>query len=158
MINSFQELEKKVDKCVEQAMKMTRDIMFEIVSQKVWDYYHESVFRDGTSIEPAYYDRTGTLMESLTASNISKIGGQYYFTVGFDDDYLTFKYPGNKGRKNIPATGYDVLTYFNDKSHGGTVAGEHRYWDEAIDEINARYGSIGELFKKNLKATGLPIN
>lgn len=158
MISSFQELERKVNNCVEQAMKMTRDVIFEIVSQKVWDYYHEPVFSGGTSTEPEYYDRTGTLMESLTASNISKVGGQYYFTVGFDDDYLTFKYPGNKSAKNIPATGYDVLTYLNDKSHGGTVAGEHRYWDEAINEINTRYGSIGDLFKKNLKATGLPIN
>ena len=161
-INSFRELEKKVNACVETAMTKTRDIIFKIVSQKVFDYYQEEVFSNGNGgfcNTPAVYQRTGTLMESLSASHITRNGSHFEFTVGFDDDYLTFRYPGNpRWKKNIPATGRDVLTWFNDKSHGGTVDGSHKFWDEAIEEIDSQYGSVGELFLQNLKATGLPIN
>lgn len=162
MINSFQELENKVNKCIEQAMKMTRDEIFHIISDNLVAYYQESVF-DGSNTPQ--YERTGTLMESFTASHLQKTGNVYSFTVGWDDDYLEFTYPGWENRwgrglagKNR-ATGADVLTYMSKGMHGGhAFIGEHNVWQESLDEINARYGSIGDLFKKNLKATGLPIN
>lgn len=150
MIHNLKELESMVNSCIIKAMTETREVLFDVISSKVTDYYQE--------IDPMSYERTGRLMESLTASNILLVDGKYYFTVGWDDDYLTFQYPGNPSWSgNIPATGDDVLYYFNNKSHGGTVPGSHRYWDEAMEEINSRYGSVLELFKIKLKETGLPI-
>lgn len=55
------------------------------------------------------------------------------------------------------ATGEQVLYWFNDKSHGGRVQGEHKFWDEAIEEINEIYGGIPNLFKRNCKKAGIPI-
>ena len=150
MIQNLKELESMVNNCILKAMAETREVLFDVISSKVADYYQE--------MDPMSYERTGRLMESLTASNILLVDGKYYFTVGWDDDYLTFQYPGNPSWSgNRPATGADVLYYFNNKSHGGTVPGSHRYWDEAMEEINSQYGSVLELFKIKLKETGLPI-
>lgn len=44
----------------------------------------------------------------------------------------------------------------NNKSHGGTVSGEHSYWDESIEHIN-QLGGLNEIFKRNCKKVGLPI-
>ena len=161
-INSFRELEDKVNKCVEIAMIKTRDVIFKVISNNLIAYYQEPVF-DGSS-DPEYI-RTGTLMESLTASNIQKNGNLHSFTVGWDDDYLEFTYSGwttRYGRglmgKNY-ATGADVLTYMSQCKHGGSAfVGKHNVWGESLDYIDSQYGSVSELFLMHLKATGLPIN
>lgn len=157
-IKSMKDLEKVVNRYIEKAMVMTRDEIFEVVSQKVSDYYDEPVFNNDPPNEPRMYKRTGRLMEELTGSNVIKLGNSFSFTVGWDDEYLSFSYPGNPNWEgNVPATGYDVLTSFNTGFHGITVKGNHNYWDEAIDELNSIHGSIPELFKKNLKKCGLPV-
>lgn len=162
MIKNMKDLEKVVNKYIEKAMIMTRDEIFDVVSQKVSDYYNEDVFNNSPTNEPRWYKRTGRLMEELTGSNIERIGNSFKFTVGWSDEYLSFTYPGNPHQDQInhinPATGQDVLESFNMGYHGWTVKGEHNYWDEALDEINAKHGSIPLLFKKNLKKCGLSIN
>ena len=97
-------------------MELTRDEVFEIVSQKVLDYYNEPVF-DGIKI-PEYH-RTGHLMDSLTGGHVKYENNMYSFTVGWDDEYISYTYPGWEFRwgrglagKNY-ATGEDVLTYLN---------------------------------------------
>lgn len=158
MIRNIKDLEKVVNKYIEKAMIMTRDEIFEVVSQKVSDYYSEKVFNNNPPNEPRVYKRTGKLMEELTGSNITKVGNSFKFTVGWDDEYLSFTYPGNPSWDgNVTATGEDVLNWFNTGYHGGTVEGDHDYWDEALEELNSRHGSIPLLFKKNLKKCGLPI-
>lgn len=161
MIKNMKDLEKVVNKYIEKAMIMTRDEIFEVLSQKVSDYYNEEVFYNNPQNEPRWYDRTGTLMESLTAFPVENNGNSYLFKVGWEDDYLSFTYPGNRFERHNPpinpATGRDVLEWMNTGYHGGTVEGNHNYFDEAIEEINAKHGSIPLLFKKNLKKCGLPI-
>ena len=71
MVNNINKLNKVLSPYIENAMKMTRDIVFEIVSQKVVDYYNEPVFSEPDESEPDYYRRTGKLMESLSASAIT---------------------------------------------------------------------------------------
>lgn len=161
-INSIDNLSKILMPYIEKAMKMTRDTIFEIVSNKVMDYYNEPVFSPPDETEPDYYRRTGKLMESLSASAITKNGNEFIFTVGFDNDYLQYRYPSGfvtryYGKSYNNVTGRDVLNYFNNSSHGGTVDGEHDYWDEALEEINTKYGSITNLFKQNCKKVGMPI-
>lgn len=160
-VKNLKDLEKVIQPYIEKAMILTRDELFEVISAKVSDYYAEEVFKPPDRDVPDAYVRTGKLMESLTASNIEKNGNSLRFTVGFDDDYLTFEYPGNPNQLYNPpinpATGYDVLTWFNSSWHGGTVRGSHNYWDEAIEEINSRHGSIPNLFKKNCRKVGLKI-
>ncbi len=159
--NNINELNKFIEPYIIKALELTRDELFDIISEKVSDYYREPVF-DGKN-EPLGYKRTGKLMESLTASNILTNNKTYSFTVGWDDDYLEYTYPGWKERwgrglrgKNH-ATGSDVLTYFNTHRHGGNgFLGSHNYWDEFIDEINNR-GGIDLIFKKNLIKLGIPI-
>ena len=73
-ISNIDGLGKVLMPYIEKAMKMTRDVIFEIISQKVIDYYNEPVFSPPGRTEPDYYDRTGKLMESLSASAVSRDG------------------------------------------------------------------------------------
>lgn len=161
MIKNINDLKRVIDRYIEKAMIMTRDEIFEVLSDKVSNYYEEDVFYNNPPSDPRLYKRTGRLMEELTGSNIQKNGNSYCFTVGWPDEYLSFTYPGNSLQPHNPpinpATGYDVLIWMNTGYHGGTVGGNHNYFDEAIEELNARHGSIPLLFKKKLKECGLPI-
>lgn len=160
-INNIKDLNKVIKPYIKKAMILTRDEIFEIVSQKIVDYYYEDVFAPPNEDEPVQYQRTGRLLESLSASNLSESNGIYSFTVGFDDEYLSFEYPGNPNQPKKPhfnpATGEDVIRWMNSGWHGGKVAGSHNYLDEAMEEINIKYGGISQLFKRNLRRAGLPI-
>jgi hypothetical protein len=157
MINSMNQMEKVVTPYIRKAMELTRDRIFEVVSQKVSDYYNERVFSPPDEDVPDVYKRgmaNMNLMESLTATHIEQSGNTLSFRVGFDKEYLEFHYPFS-GR-GIPATGLDVLTWMDNRSHGGTVSGEHSYWTEAINELGGQDGLI-KLFKDNCKRVGLPL-
>ena len=159
-INNMKDLEKMVNKYIVKAMELTRDEIFEVVSAKVSDYYNEPVF-DGS--DTPMYRRTGHLMDSLTGSHVTCSNGDYSFTVGWDDEYISYTYSGWERRwgrglmgKNY-ATGEDVLNYFNTGRHGGDgFTGDHNYWDEALDEINSR-GGLDGILKRNLIKLGVPI-
>lgn len=158
IIKSLNELSKTLEPRIIKALELTRDEVFRVVAQKVYDYYNESAFSSPNRKEPDYYIRTYTLMESLTGSHIIKTNNGYEFTVGWDDDYLTFRYPRGFGPndKYNNVTGLQVLNWYNAKSHGGTVPGKHRYFDEAINELGGTTGII-EKFKANLQKCGVPI-
>lgn len=149
MINSINDLEKVLRPYIIKAMELTEDMIFKKIEEKVNEYYIE--------YEPKVYQRTDRLRDAPFKSEIKKNGNSYYFTTGFRDDYLTFQYPGNtQWEKNIPASGKDVLTYFNSSSHGGTIKGSHDYWDEVIEELGSEQGLLN-LFKQNCKKVGIPI-
>src|SRR5574344_13109 len=154
MINSMNQMEKVVTPYIRKAMELTRDRIFEVVSQKVSDYYNERVFSPPDEDGPDVYVRTGRLMESLSATHIEQSGNTLSFRVGFDKEYLEFHYPFS-GR-GIPATGLDVLTWMDNRSHGGTVLGKHSYWTEAINELGGQTGLM-KIFKDNCKTVGLPL-
>lgn len=160
-ITNMKGLENIVNKYIVKAMELTRDEIFEAISQKISDYYNEDVFEHSPTDIPDYYDRTGKLVESLTASHITKNGNMFEFRVGWDDDYLTFRYPGGFVKRGSngsfnKATGLQVLNWFNSSSHGGNVSGSHDYWDEAISELGGEQGIINR-FKNNCKRVGMPI-
>ena len=157
IIQNIKDLDKVFEPYLEKAMILTRDEIFEVVSRKVSDYYNEPVFQHNPTDIPDYYQRTGNPMESLTATHISKSGNMMEFRVGWDDDYLTFRYPKGFGKSKYNGiTGLQVLQTFNSGTHGYTVDGEHNYWDEALSELGGEQGIINK-FKANCKKVGLPI-
>lgn len=161
IIRELGQLQKELKSRIIKAMEMTKNQIFEVVSQKIIDYYNDPAF-DG-STNPLDYNRTGRLMESLTESHITSTANGFEFTVGWDDDYLTFTYPGwniqyGRGRsgKN-QATGLDVLNYMNEGYHGGyAFGGGHKFWTESLNELGGEIG-IMKLFEKNLKDCGVPL-
>ena len=160
-IKNMKELEKVVNKYIIKALELTRDTIFEIVSQKVLDYYSEDVFASPPTNEPDFYQR-GTkemnLMESLAATRVDQHGNMFECRIGWDSEYLQFRYPRGFGKSKYNGiTGLQVLKAFNSGTHGYTVEGEHNYWDEALQEIDSKYGGIENLFKTNCKKVGLPI-
>ena len=163
MINNINGLNKVLQPYIEKALKLTEDAIVEVVSQKVTDYYSEPVFNNlSDPTIPSYYNRTGRLLEELTASHITKVGDEYMFTVGWDNEYLSFSYPSGfvtkkYGESYNNVTCLDVLNWMIFASHGGTVEGSHDYWDEALMEIQSAYGGVANLFKQNCKRVGLPI-
>lgn len=149
MINNMNDLEKVLRPYIIKAMELTEEVIFKKIQEKVEDYYAE--------YQPIVYQRTDKLRKAPFKSEIKKNGNSYYFVVGFKDDYLTFQYPGNpQWKRDIPATGEDILGYFNSHSHGGTVKGSHDYWNEVLSDLGGDVGIIN-LFKQNCKRVGLPI-
>ena len=156
-IQNMKDLEKVVNKYIIKALELTRDEIFEVVSRKVSDYYNEEVFEHEPRDIPDFYQRTGNLMESLSATHITSSGNGYELRVGWGDDYLTFRYPKGFGKSKYNGiTGLQVLQAFDSGTHGYTVQGNHNYWTEALDELGKEQGII-ELFKKNCKRVGLNI-
>lgn len=157
---NYSEIEKFFNSKLQQAMEITRDEVFKIVSQKVSDYYHEPVFDES---DTPMYERTYRLRNELISDPVKYDNNMYSFTVGWDDEYISYTYPGwekrwGRGLGGINrATGDDVLTYFNTGRHGGGgFTGDHNYWDEALEEIESR-GGIDNILKKNLKKLGISI-
>lgn len=158
LIYSLEELNVVMQRYLIKALELTRDEIFEVLSNKVSEYYNEKVFNNRyDKSEPVLYDRTYNLMESLTASTIKNIKNGYEFSVGWDDDYLSFQYIGNGNGGQFDAlTGEEVLIAFNSGSHGYTVSGNHNYFDEALNELGGSVG-ITTLFKNNCRKVGLII-
>ncbi|MCM1115906.1 MAG: hypothetical protein NC397_10485, partial [Clostridium sp.] len=108
-----------------------------------------------------YYSRTERLKESFKKSEIIQNGNSYECKIGWDNDYLSFRYSGGfvpkggSGEYN-GITGLQVLQAFNDSSHGYTVSGSHNYWDEILEELGGKFGIIN-LFKNNLRQCGVPV-
>lgn len=156
-IQNMKDLEKVVNKYIIKALELTRDEIFEVVSRKVSDYYNEEVFEHEPRDIPDFYQRTGNLMESLSATHITSNGSGYEFRVGWDSEYFQFHYPKGFGKSKYNGiTGLQVLQAFDSGTHGYTVQGNHNYWTEALDELGNEQGII-ELFKKNCKRVGLNI-
>ena len=156
-IHNMKELEKVVNKYIIKALELTRDEIFEVVSRKVSDYYNEEVFEHEPKDIPDFYQRTGNLMESLSATNITSNGNGYEFRVGWDSEYLQFHYPKGFGKSKYNGiTGLQVLQAFDSGTHGYTVSGSHNYFQEALDELGGESGIINR-FKTNCKRVGLNI-
>ena len=157
-IQNMKDLEKVVHKYIIKALELTRDEIFEVVSRKVSDYYNEEVFEHEPRDIADLYQRTGNLMESLSATHIPSNGNGYEFRAGWDSEYLQFHYPKGFGKSKYNGiTGLQVLQAFDGSTHGYTVQGNHNYWTEVFEELNSKYGSIVNLFKENCKKVGLPI-
>lgn len=157
MVENLQDLERMIQPYIAKALKLTGDTIYNKLKEKVDAYYNEPVFSEPNIQTPDVYQRTNTLKNSLFEPIIVQNGNITVLTTGFEDDYLSFEYPGNpQWKKNKPATGKDVLEYFNSSSHGGTVKSSHDFWDEALDELGGEQGIIN-LFKQNCKRVGLPI-
>ncbi len=147
IIKNMGQLNQILESRLVKAMKMTRDTIFEVATSKLLEYYEEPVF-NGSS-EPKVYQRTYELMSAPKSSDIKNIGNGYQFTVGFDDEYLTFRYSGG-------ATGIQVLEWYNSESHGGTVPGSHKFWDETLEQLGNKIGILN-LFRENCRKCGIPI-
>lgn len=160
VIKSIGDLTKILESRMVKALELTRDDIFKVVSQKVFDYYEEPVFgtkQNPDPTRPEYYDRTGKLMSSLSASHVKKNGSNYEFIVGWDRDYLTFRYPTGFGNSTYNGiTGLQVLKSFDSGTHGYTVPGFHNYFQEAIMELGGQEG-IRNRFKDNLKKCGINV-
>ena len=157
IINNIKDLEKVIQPYLIKALELTRDEIFEVVSRKASDYYSEPVFQHDPTDVPDYYQRTGSLMESLTATHVTKNGNGFEFRVGWDEEYLTFRYPKGFGKSKYNGiTGLQVLQAFDSGTHGYTVQGSHNYWDEALSEISSR-GGLDGILKRNLIKLGVPI-
>lgn len=140
------------------ALKATQTIISECIQESINDYYRERVFDDGKSDIPEVYQRTYRLLNSLIKTNIIKVGTGYQCEVKIDEDYLNYQYPGNPNWKgNIPATGRDILEWNNeDGSHGKTVEGNWKIWEQAMQTLGGKKG-IMILLKDNLRKYGLKI-
>lgn len=159
-IKNLKDLKKVLEPYLVKALELTRDDIYDVFSKMLNDYYTEPVFNNPNDpTQPVVYKRTDKLRDSFTASEIIKFDGIYSFRVGYWDDYLTFRYPGNsKWKNNVPATGQDVLDWFNSGSHGGTVRGSFNFWDMGLDYIQTEYGGIQKMFISNCKKVGLNIH
>lgn len=132
-----------------QAVKMTVNEMFKVFQKKINEYYSEKVFSGGTSSIPQMYDRTYKLLNSLIKTDVVQSGNEISCQIMLDENYLNYTYKEG-------ATGLEVATYANTKTHGGTVTGDIEIWNDAIEELGGKSGILS-LLKSNLKKCGVPI-
>lgn len=157
VIKSMKDLNKIIEKRAALALKMAQKEIGECIQESIDEYYKERVFLDGTSATPLIYDRTYKLLNSMVKTEIIKKGNTLSCQVGINDDYLNYKYPGSDMPYSLDATGRDVLTWNNeDGSHGYTVDGEWKIWNEAMQTLSGKNGIISILVSK-LKKSGLNI-
>ena len=149
MVKSMSELKRVLQNRASQALKITRDEMFKVFQKHINEYYSEKVFDGGTSAMPEIYDRTYKLLNSLIKTDVVQSGNEISCKILLNEDYLNYTYKNG-------ATGLEVATYANAKTHGGTVSGDVEIWNDVIDELGGKAG-IMRLLKSNLKKCGVPI-
>lgn len=154
-------LQKEINKYIIKALELTRDEIVNVIALKVLEYYSEDVFSPPDKATPDYYVRTHQMANELKKSDVTPYKSGFEFWCGWDDEYLNFRYDGGfvaKGRskKYDAITGEQVLKAFDSGTHGYTVKGQHRYWQESLSELGGEKGIL-ELFKKNCIKVGLPI-
>lgn len=147
IIKNLNDLIKIFDARVSQALKMTQSEIYKAFQESLLEYYHEPVF-GGNSI-PKQYERLYKMLNSIVKTDIIKSGNGFSCTVEVDRDYLGCTYPGG-------ATGQEVWEWANANTHGGTIEGNLKVWDNAIDYLGGEQGIIN-LMKQNLKKCGVPV-
>lgn len=158
VIKSINDLNKILEQRATMAMKMAQKDIGECIQESINEYYEERVFRGRTSYIPEVYDRTYKLLNSMVKTEIVKSGNTLSCKVGISDDYLNYKYPGTNGWDGVDATGRDVLDWNNaDGSHGGSVDGDWKIWDEAMRTLGGETG-IMAIFISKLKKCGIKVN
>lgn len=95
MVNNLWDLEKVIQSYIIQSLQLTGNTIYEKLKEKVDAYYNEPVFSESNTIIPDVYQRTNTLKDSLFEPVITQNGNAAILTTGFEDDYLSFEYPGN---------------------------------------------------------------
>lgn len=157
VIKNMKDLNKIIESRATLALKMAQKEIGECIQESIDEYYKEKVFLEGTSAIPLIYDRTYKLLDSMVKTEIVKNGNTLSCQVGISDDYLNYKYRGSDSIYSLDATGRDVLTWNNeDGSHGYTVDGDWKIWDEAMQTLSGKNGIISILISK-LKKSGLNI-
>ena len=158
VIKSIKDLNKILEQRATMAMKMAQKDVGECIQESIDEYYREKVFRGGTSCIPEVYDRTYKLLNSMVKTEIVKSGNTLSCKVGISDDYLNYKYSGTNGWDGVDATGRDVLDWNNENgSHGGSVDGNWKIWDEAMRTLGGETG-IMAIFVSKLKKCGIKVN
>ena len=147
IIRNPNDLIKIFDARVSQALKMTQAEIYKAFQESLSEYYHEPVF-GGSSI-PKQYERLYKMLNSIVKTDIIKSGDGFSCTVEVDRDYLGYNYQGG-------ATGQEGWEWANANTHGGTIRGNLKVWDNAIDCLGGEQGIIN-LMKQNLKKCGVPI-
>ncbi len=151
------DLQKFFEGRVTLPLQQTQKIVHEAIQDSINEYYKEKVFRGGTSATPLIYDRIYKLLNSVVKTDIVKRDGYLYCEVKIDENYLNYQYPGTDGFDGIPATGQDVLDWNSEYgSHGGTVDGDWKIWEEAMQTLSGNTG-IMLILKRNLQKYGLNI-
>ena len=157
IIKNINDLNKIIEQRATMAMKMAQKEIGECIQESIDEYYKEKVFRGGTSAIPLIYDRTYKLLNSMVKTEIVKSGNTLSCQVGISDDYLNYKYPGTDGWDGVDATGRDVLNWDSeDGSHGGSVDGDWKIWEQAMQTLSGENG-IMSIFISKLKKCGINV-
>lgn len=170
IIKNMNDLNKTLKPYIEKAMTLTRDEISDIIQKHIDEYYEEDFFiKNSPPNKPYRYKRTNKFKNALS-QNIYPVkysNGKFSFKVGFGKNYLNFQYQGG-------ASGFEVLGWASEGSHGGIYGnstnsfvndsvdygygdGNVFFWNDALIEIEEKYGSIQNMFINNCKKAGLPI-
>lgn len=147
LIKNVGDVTRVLEKRIILAMKASQDEIYYVINKHVKEYYDEPVFANGN--QPKLYERTWHFLNSVIKTDVQRIGNVFQCAVEVDPKYLSRKYKGG-------ATGLDVWMWADDMLHGGTVAGELKVWQDAIDELGDIKG-IMNIIKRNLVKYGVPV-
>lgn len=146
-------LENSLKARIEKAVALTQKEINDVLQKHINAYYDD--------YEPKVYDRQYVLRDmSIVEPRVIRKGNSFVCEIGFSQDYLNYKYPGNPDwGGNVIADGDSILYWNNEFGlHGGTVEGKKpvRIWSDFIEEIGGEFGMLSILYK-NLKKCGIPL-
>lgn len=155
VIKTIKDLNRLLEERATLALEMAQKDIAACIQDSINEYYKEKVFSGGLSCTPDVYSRTYKLLNSLVKTDIVKNGNTLSCEVKIDDSYLNYQYPNTMSW--MVATGRDILMWNNESgSHGGTIEGEWRIWDEAMRTLGGDTGIMAILIEK-LKKCGINL-
>ena len=154
-VRNWSEFQKAVEGRIQLALTQTRDVVAKCLQESLNEYYKEKVFRGGTSNQPAVYDRTYALLNSMVKTDVVRNGNMFHCEVKIDENYLQYNYEDNGD------TGYDVLMMnelggWHGVAEDYRVKGDHHIWTEAVNNIVAE-GGVLTIFKDKLRRCGINV-
>lgn len=117
------------------------DRVYQTLNYFLQEYYN--------SYDPEYYRRQYDLLRSAVKVEPKRIGNRVVASVYIDYDSMDNYYN---------ATGYEVVSWANDRLHGGLDVGNNtpRVWDDTMDET-VNNGELLKLAIQYLKSKGFSV-
>lgn len=137
-------LESPMELFLLQAGQKIRKVIREYIQERFYNQY-----------DPLYYDRTYQLLDSVTCTDVKKVGNKYQLEVYLNTDGVNYYNYVDGSRQSI-----DPQLIFEISSQGwhGATQTDGRFMEEAKQDLqNGVSYNIFEDFKKFLKSRGINV-
>lgn len=134
-------------------MRAEMENCINIAGARVWEIIDQSIRQYYDNYEPAKYEREYQFYRSCIKTKPQWVGNEVKVVVYIDYNSMIYK-PKKEGQER--PSGKQVVDWASEGLHGGLDVGDdHRFWDEAMDEIDK--GTVFADIATTLKSHGFTV-